>query len=577
MLAAEVPEELWGKSELVVQQNESPLAQDEREGHWRLDQVCGQVTVHWNEDESPHEAKITLGEENYILFKLRGQDQKQGRRVKSPSSGSYLVVVPESWERDEKFSGSPPALPEPVSVAGCQGHFFDLEKGGDKRIAFRTLEGKSIPIESKAARFELAGNQLSDASEGIGPLFGKSPPWIRAFHDRPWTDIGTIVVGEEGSGRGRWRKSFSPAPEGRKQNLPDEAAPRKDGWYFLRFYDKNDDLVESLDFRIVCALREIRILQPSPFPPEGKHVSACVEFHHEPGFIIQPVDDLARNAQIESKKNKTILSIPPEPIYDKTRWRVGSEGRPQVQASILVERLWWAMGQEGTLPLEWKDELLSLVRDDFAATSKKVIWLRFPARRWANRVLVGFEHSRATPRPYVVKVTETEVFIPLRDFGDFQEMRDRDRDQFLNIRIERDSEPVEGIVAIIPASKGPILCIERGKKKTAIATAVLRKGTGAITVNGKPVRSYFERAPLRAKQFLWRLLELPLVREALSQMEVSIEVAGSDPNTTQQVKAVAHALARSLMRYDAQLKPLLKQEGFGGAKVTERSSTRGKR
>jgi len=574
ILAVEVPEDLWEKPELAVHLNASPLAQDEREGHWRLDQVYGQVTVHW-EEETPQETKIALGEEHFLLFKLSGQDQKRGRRIRSSSSGSYLVVVPENWARDEELSGSPRASPEPVSVKGYQGHFFDLERGSDKRIAFRTPEGKPILIESRAARFELIGTQLNDASEGIGPLFGQNAPQIRASHDRVWADISTVIIGEEGSGRGKWRKSFSPAPEGREQRLPAEVAPRKDGWYFLRFYDMDDDLVESLDFRLVCALREIKVFQPSPFPSEGEHGPVYAEFTHEPDCAIQPTDDLARSIQVEGKGNKTRLTIPPSPTYDETGWRVGSNGTPQMHITILVERLWWAVGQEGILPLEWEDELLSLICDDFAPTSKKALWLRLPVRRWTDRVLVGFEQSRAKPCP--VKVTAKEISIPLRDIGDYQEMRGRDRDQFLNIWIERDSELVEGIVAIIPASKGPILCIERGRKKAAIATVALREGAGAVKVNGQPVADYFKKAPLRARRFLWRLLELPYVSQALSQMEVSIEVTGSNPGTIQQVKASAHSLARALMKYDPQLKPLLKREGFGGAKVTKRSSTQGKR
>ena len=575
ILAVEVPEDLWEKPELVVHQNASPLAQDEREGHWRLDQVCGQVTIHWNEDEAPQEAKITLGEENYLLFKLSGQDWKQGRRVKSSSSGLYLVVVPESWERDEKFSGPPPAFPEPVSVEGYQGHFFDLEKGDDKRIALRASEGESIQIKSTAIQFNLVGTRLEDASEGVGPLFGKSPPRIQALYDNVWLEVGTVVIGEEGSGRGKWRKSFSPAPEGRERSLPAEAAPRKDGWYFLRLYDTNDDFVESLDFRLVIALKEIKIFQPSLFPSETQRGPVYVEFIHESDCAIQPADDLARSIQVEGKGNKTRLTIPPSPTYDETGWRVGSKGTPQMHIAILVERLWWAVGQEGTLPLEWEDQLLFLTCDDFAATSKKALWLRLPRRRWTDRVIAGFEQSRA--RPYATKVTGREISIPLRDFGDCQEIRERDRDHFLNIWIERDSELIEGIVAIIPASQRPILCVERGRKKAAIATVALREGAGAVKVNGQPVADYFKKAPLRARRLLWRLLELPYVSQALSQMEVSIEVTGSNPGTIQQVKASAHALARALMKYDPQLKPLLKQEGFGGAKVTERSSTQGKR
>jgi small subunit ribosomal protein S9 len=161
-----------------------------------------------------------------------------------------------------------------------------------------------------------------------------------------------------------------------------------------------------------------------------------------------------------------------------------------------------------------------------------------------------------------VKVTEKEIFVPLRDFGDCEEMRDRDRDQFLSIWIKRDNELVEGSVAIVPASKGPILCWGLGKKKAASAKAVLRKGSGTITVNGKPIEDYFEKAPPRAMHLLWQLRERVYVSEALAQMEISIEVSGSNPSTIQQPKASAHALVCALTRYDPQLGELLKQDGF---------------
>jgi hypothetical protein len=50
-----------------------------------------------------------------------------------------------------------------VSFTGYQAHFFELEKEGDGKIAFRTPTGKSFVIESKAPQFELVGNRLNDA------------------------------------------------------------------------------------------------------------------------------------------------------------------------------------------------------------------------------------------------------------------------------------------------------------------------------------------------------------------------------------------------------------------------------
>jgi len=152
---------------------------------------------------------------------------------------------------------------------------------------------------------------------------------------------------------------------------------------------------------------------------------------------------------------------------------------------------------------------------------------------------------------------------PLRDFGDCQEMRDRDRDQFLNLWIELDDTPIGGNVAIIPASKGPILYVGHGKKERAMAIAVLRMGPGVITVNGQSIEDYFEKAPVRAKHFLQRLLEMSYVSKELGQLDVSIEVTGSNPRTVQQVKASTHALARALMRYKPDIRPQLRKEGFG--------------
>lgn len=567
VLAVEMPEEILENPGLTTLQDGSPLHQDEsREAYWLLQQASGEIIVRWNEGEDIHEARVMLGQEDYLLFRLSGQNQNEGRRVRSPSFGSYLLMAPENWGRDEALSGPPSVAPEPVSLIGYQAYFFILEKGAKGKIAFCAPMGKSVVIESEASRFELIGTRLNDASEDMGPLFSERPPQIRALDCQAWEDIETIVVGREGRGKRKWRKSFSPVQERQEQDLPPEVAA-KDGWYFLRFYDPNEDLVESLDFRFVSGLRNIKILQPSPFPSEGEHESAYVEFQHQLNCNIRPADDRARTIQIESKDTKTTLTVPADSIYDETRWYIGSEGKSRVQVVILVERLWWAISQENSPPSGWRDKLAILVCDDFTATSEKALWLRFPRRCWTDRILVGFERSRA--RPYVVKVTDKEIAIPLREFGECREVAERDRDHLLNIWIQRDRELVEGVVAIIRASLGPRLCVGCGRKKAAVATAVLRVGAGAIRVNGRPAKDYFTRAPLRAKQFLQRLLELPCVNQALSQMEVSIEVTGSSPGTVQQVKASTHALARALMKYDPQLKRPLREAGFGGVRVTK--------
>jgi len=523
MVGVEVPEELLGNSGLVVLQNASPLAQDEyREGCWRLEQAFGEMVVHWNEDEDTKESKVSLSEENYLLFKLTGRNQNQGRRVKSPSSGSYLVVVPEAWERDEALSGPPPVAPELVSLAGYKAHFFDLERTGDRKIAFRSAEGESFVIESKAPRFELVGTRVNDATEHMGPLFGERPPKIRTVSAQMWSDVETIVVGEEGVGKGRWRLAFHPVQHLIEQDPPCEVTNRKGGWYFLRLYDANDDLVESLDFRFIGGLKGIKVYQPSPLPSEAGHTTVSVELFHKPDCYIQPAGGLEGGVLIKHEDDKTILTIPPDPTRDETCWLVGPQDEPQVEVTILVERLWWAVGDEDDAPPEWEDQLLTLAHDDLAATSGKALWLRLPKQRWTDEVLVGFDQSRADR--CAIQVTRRDVAKPLRDFVTFKEITDREHEHLLKVWIEQADGLVEGVIAIIPAKRALLNPSMISAPRLATVLTSLRKVTsGPLLVLIKEARKAYPIAHAAR-----RAGSVEFAKNALCVIALALELRGEE-------------------------------------------------
>lgn len=414
-----MPEELLGNSDLMVFQHSSSLVEDEsRENCWLLEKVGGQVLVRWNEDDFAREIKIELGEEEYLLFRLTSQSQNQGRRVKSLASGSYIVVCPANWKRVDDILETLPVTPESVRLTGYQAHFYIIGNDSVGKISFLTSENKSVIIEPKASLFELVGTRLIDGNEDVGPLFGEQAPRVRALGDQVWKDVGTVVVGQEGGGENRWRTTFIPVEGLIEQDLPSEIMARKAGWYFLRFYDTNDDLMESLDFRFIYALREIRVFQPSPLPPENGHKPVCAEFFHEPNCVVRLADGSSSSIPMEHRDDKTVVIIPPDPSLDEIRWLIGSE--LQVPVTTIVERLWWAVSDEDVVPVDWKDQDLVVPRDSFTATSNKTLWLRFPRRRWISEILLGLGKPNA--RTYTVKTMEKTVAIPLRDFGDAQEM-----------------------------------------------------------------------------------------------------------------------------------------------------------
>ena len=104
-----------------------------------------------------------------------------------------------------------------------------------------------------------------------------------------------------------------------------------------------------------------------------------------------------------------------------------------------------------------------------------------------------------------------------------------------------------------------------GKRKDAVARVWIKPGGGRITVNDKPVETYFARPVLRM------ILQQPLeVANRMEQYDIVITVAGG--GLSGQAGAVRHGLARALTHYEPDLRGALKKEGFltRDARVVER-------
>ena len=94
-----------------------------------------------------------------------------------------------------------------------------------------------------------------------------------------------------------------------------------------------------------------------------------------------------------------------------------------------------------------------------------------------------------------------------------------------------------------------------GRRKTAIARVRIATGSGKITVNGRAVESYFPLDTLRAT------VSQPLtITGTADKLDVRVNVTGGGPNG--QAGATRHGIARALLKFDANLRPQLKKEGF---------------
>jgi small subunit ribosomal protein S9 len=94
-----------------------------------------------------------------------------------------------------------------------------------------------------------------------------------------------------------------------------------------------------------------------------------------------------------------------------------------------------------------------------------------------------------------------------------------------------------------------------GKRKEAIARTWLKPGTGTITVNGRPLETYFSRET--AKMVILQPLELT---ETVGKFDILVTVNGG--GLSGQAGAIKHGISKALLGYDPQLRGVLKKAGF---------------
>ena len=94
-----------------------------------------------------------------------------------------------------------------------------------------------------------------------------------------------------------------------------------------------------------------------------------------------------------------------------------------------------------------------------------------------------------------------------------------------------------------------------GRRKSAVARVFMRRGSGNIVVNGKPVDEFFSR--VTGRMIVRQPLELTKNTESF---DVFVTAAGG--GTTGQAGAIRLGIARALVEYDETLKIELRKAGF---------------
>lgn len=461
-LGVEFQEENGEATEVRVTQSNSDLTKASN-SRWQLSDLFESITVARQPTNEQYELQPADKEQPFLLFKLAGENLNSGRRVRYTSSGVYLVIAPQDWIRNEAQSGIPQVPPSHCHLAGFQAHLFHLDSRDNSRIALQNPDGRQIQVPNRNSRFDLEGCKIDDANDEMGPLFGQTPPFLTANDVTIWKDVETIVLGEEGKTSNGWRESFKPDTKNARVNLLPYLENKEAGWFFLRIYDSNDELIDSLDFRFAKGLCAIRSYGHNILPGETGHRPTRILLECDNSSCkVLPVGhdlkaELANDTQLE-------VEIPPKPEYDRTDWTMLFSSQAKVNLALLVERLWWTICKRDvpTKQSEWQDKALSLTADHLKATSDYVLRIQFPKPRWTNEIRIGFDKGRS--RTYPIEVSKNTLDIPLNHLEGVGQLEDSSQVHPLFLWLD---ESQEQTVAFLSTEQRKPVTIQR-KSKTLI-------------------------------------------------------------------------------------------------------------
>lgn len=418
VVGVEVPDELAEQGLSVVDGEGNNLEEDQlHELRWPLMDPLGPAKVRWS-DAASGEAEWCFDASDHRIFKVARSGAK-GRCVARVTRGNYVVIAPQALSRDETAGGTAPVAPENVipEQARVLAHHL-LVKGREDGLVLNGAGASRVEVRpSTATVYRLIGNIIKDAHTGAGPLFGREPPRFRVEGAE---EPSLFVVGVEGPSMRPRPRQAAVSFDGLRDWL-DENEP---GWFYVRAYDANDGLLESLDFRYVKSLEAIEVDElSSPLPgPEG-HRPATVVLRVAPGTMVSPVDGPPEIISLDPARAERVV-LPARPDAGKATWRVSSGDGSAVEVVVHVPRIWWAFTASGNAdePPTWSDRMRMLSVDDLRPTSQKHLSVLLPEPGWADEVTVGFRDG--SPRRLPVLRSEGVIHYPLRNLGDSDALRE---------------------------------------------------------------------------------------------------------------------------------------------------------
>ena len=415
-----------GECQLAAAHLESaPL--DFTDGQCRIPSLNSRLTVSTHDGQ---EHVVPLFEGGPLIFKLRKNWVGEGRRTSRITSGHFIVIAPNTWQR----TGHAPVEADGFADPEFRAHYFhrDAIASDEGADGFREWNDSSV-----AAGIELTGRRIYDDSDE-GELFVGDPPGLKSSPEIEWAR-----VGEEATTG--WGKNFQP----HRQSLP-EALDGRQGRFFLRVYDSDVRMLDSVAFRHLSNLSQIHVngaeyAQDTVLVPRSTgYPPTSVRFVDSEGSTLSPVLPIGAH-QIALPSGA--IEIPPCPDADGMTCSLESDARG-VNIVLDLPRIWWRLEDGRADPGAWRDTPLVMTREEFRGHADSNVTISLLSKRQAS-VRAGFDDE--LDLPYRRTTEEDRIAVPLAHFVDHEEIAQRLHDDAcFNVEWARE------IVPLIVISADPV-------------------------------------------------------------------------------------------------------------------------
>ena len=415
----------------IVRQNGTELPRDGRE--YDLKNFSGILCITYSDSDGKKETidLFDLEVSKPLIFKMNQDWRGDGQRVPiMTEKGFFIVIVPSEWTRKGTEQIEKQSCADTKFLAH---HFVDI--GQDKSQGFEECE---IPVRNY---FQLSGDRIVDDSEH-GDLFIGSVPKLKIRS----SEVFWARVGEER--KNGWRgANFRPS----KKSL-EEVMDERQGRFFLRIYNEDVKLLDSIDFRYHRTLREIK-LNGKPYSPDmlraptlGGHKSTTLQFVSTDGTTIRPILKSTHNS-LKLERDGTVLSYP-DPDNDEITCSLQTEnGQNNVEVLIKLQCIWWKLECEDDSPSVWYDKPLCMTRQKFLSLSRQDVRICLLPKH-VREVKAGFTDPLERKFP-IKEGLKLKYFADFKEIYDLKVKQDKiglqvkyDRTQLTLIHVTPDPQPV---------------------------------------------------------------------------------------------------------------------------------------